>query len=134
VKPGALVLLALLGSCAAPAPEPERSAGSADVHPRFADLRPVMLQLRVDGDGEGAAELREGLYRGLIEKGYSVLAPGAPAGSEVGIFRARIDGEGASRTGTASLEDPFGTVLYRFDAPLVAADPAARILERLPPK
>ena len=126
------LLLAACASAPAPALEP-----TVEVHPEFGALRPVTLQVRVDGDGERARALRWEIYRGLIEKGYSVLAPGAAAGPDVGIFRARFEAGTAAWSGEATLEDSFGTVLYRATAtgiPDGLPHLAAAFLQALPPK
>jgi hypothetical protein len=74
------------------------------------------------------------IYDGLLGKGYSVLRPGAAGGEEVGLFRARVLGSAAVE---ASLEDPFGTVVYRARVEGVPPDPRAlarALLEGLPAK
>lgn len=115
----AALAAALLAACASappPLPEPEST-----VHPRFAVLRPAMVAL------EAPEDLREPLYRGLIDRGYSVLVEGAPAGPETGTVRAAREGPGA----TLVFSDPFGTEIYRASVTVAAA---AALLRDLPRK
>lgn len=106
-------------------------------HEQYAALRPAMVALRVDGAGANSAVLQSELYRELIRKNYSVLAPGAATGEETGVFRAKLMSPTAPWSAEAVLEDPFGTVIYRATAkdwPGTVNDLALKMAEALPGK
>lgn len=128
----AIVLPLLLVACAG-----MEKAMEWSVVPDFASRRPVMVSLRVEAPEADEEPLFAALYDGLLEKKYSVLAPGLPAGAETGIFRATLTGADAHRTADVVFEDPSGAILYRAGLlawPGTVKEAAALLLEDLPAK
>ena len=122
----------LLVACAAPAAKVE-----AEIHPRYADDRPIMVAVRTEGTGAAESALAEALRGVLLSKSYSPLSVGGLPDPETGFLRARLMSEAAPWTSDVLLEDAQGTVLFRAwvkefrgDLPALASE----LLRALPEK
>lgn len=105
--PLALALAVLVAACA-----PRPYAAKTKVSDGYAERRPVVVSVRIDGPTVLVVPLRDALFRELIDRNYSPLAPGAPAGTETGILRVEVKDTEDRRDVTARLEDSSGAVLY----------------------
>jgi hypothetical protein len=129
MRAGLLAVLLGVAACAT-----TKVTSETSVHPSFPALRPAMVSVAAEG---AAPAFGDALYRGLLAKDYSAIAPGAPPGSDTGQLRARLLTAGAPWSAEVVFEDPFGTVLYRsrIDGYRGALpDLAAALLLDLPPK
>ena len=104
----AIPALLLLAACAS-APPPR-----AFVHAAYDIRRPTMVSLEVDGPEEFAEDIRQG----LIDRDYSVLAPGVPT---TGSARASLKGTAPNLTGTLTIFAISGTRV--FEAKAIGSDP-----------
>lgn len=119
------VLIAFAGCASAPAPP------DAFLHDDFARRRPAMVAL----EAKGPAEFHEAIYRGLIEKDYSVLAEGEPPGPTGGTVRASTTGAEPTLKGTLTMLSPEGTRLFEAEARARTLDELTeRLLTPLPRK
>jgi hypothetical protein len=84
----------------------------------------VTIALRVESEDAG---LEDAVYRGLIAKGYSVLAPGQPAGTEAGEFRVSDRTEAGARRVRGRFASPYpsGEPLYTVTVNAVPDEPGA---------
>jgi hypothetical protein len=126
---GALILaLALVAGCATAGTPPP-----ATIHPTFHELRPVMVEVRVEATIPITAALDSALRAELIERNYSPIAPGARADDETGLLLVVVTKERAQTTFSA----PAGTMLYRMETSGGMDDPvrlARTLLSSLPAK
>ena len=123
-----ILALALAAGCASTAPPPP-----ATIHPRFAELRPVMVAVIIETTTRIGPELDAAVRAELIGKNYSPLAPGVEPDKDSGILLVVTTPERAQTTLTA----PAGTLLYRMETSEGLEDPAGlakTLLSTLPPK
>ena len=127
--PPPLVVLALAAACAS-APPPR-----AFVHPQFPARRPATVALTLEGGGDVSATLRAAVNRGLIEKDYSVLAPGEPPGPGMGEVIVTVTAGTPSIAAVILMRDDRKDRLYRAEARAdTPEDLAERLLTLLPRK
>jgi hypothetical protein len=118
-------LLLITGCASAPAP------ADAFLHDEFARRRPAMVAL----EAKGPVELHEAIYRGLIEKDYSVLSEGEPPGPTGGVVRATATGAEPTCKGALVMLSPEGTRLFEVEARARTIEELAeRLLAPLPRK